>query len=106
MTVNFERVETASIIAYFKDFDGGVEKWREGFFELMATMNTWGTILDMYCNCSPCGSYIRLILANKEAAPGIVSDMTGLGYREIKVNDAAVGVVDLLDGDIDYLVAE
>lgn len=101
MKICFDRVETVAVLSYFHDFDGDVRKWQESFFELMATMNTWGTIRDMYINSNGKGTFIRLVLNSKDNAERIVRDMDGMGYRNIKVTDIVIAEVSIDDPEID-----
>ena len=101
MNMCLERFETVSVMSYFKDFAGDVRQWQESYFELMTTMNTWGTIRDMYINSNSNGPFIRLVLSSKDNAARITRDMDGMGYRNIKVTDIVSAELTVDDPELD-----
>ena len=101
MNMCLERFETVSVMSYFKDFAGDVRQWQESYFELMTTMNTWGTIRDMYINSNSNGPFIRLVLSSKDNAARITRDMDGMGYRNIKVTDIVIAELTVDDPELD-----
>ena len=100
--------KTVCVVALLRDFDGGVEKWKDGFYQLWRYQLTYSYAykIALYENCND-GVFLRLTVrpAYKD---NILETMEDLGYREVKTYDGTVGVVCQWDHDdledIDMLV--
>lgn len=88
-----EKKAAVELVAYLNDFDGDVQKWKHSFYEIWRYQ--MGYTFAYYIGVNENrrnGVFVRLII--KPGFKGNALDMMNdLGYREIKVYDASVGIV-------------
>lgn len=88
-----EKKAAVEIVAYLDNFDGDVQKWEHSFYQIWRYQMGYSFAYFIGVNENRRnGVFVRLIIK-----PGfkqnVLDMMDDLGYREIKISDAAVGVV-------------
>lgn len=99
-----KKVKVVAITAYYKDFDGEVEKWRESYFHLLSWKNTWCIPyeMDIY-STSKHEPYLSIIIPSKQKER-VLELLNDLGYREVKTCEVDMALIDAydIDEEIDY----
>lgn len=90
------------VIAHFKDFDGDFQKWKDSFYELWRYQMTWSFAYELIVTESKKnGVFVRMVI-NRTYENPLLNTMEDLGYKDIKVSGAVVGVIEFLEFDGDY----
>ncbi len=95
--VNVYAKEAVTIYAYWKDFDGDTQKWKNSIYEMFRWDMTYGFAHDILVyESNASGAYIRLIIkpAFKEC---VVETMENLGFKELRISDSEIGAIDCTD---------
>lgn len=101
--VNVYAKEAVTIYAYWKDFDGDIQKWKNSIYEMFRWDMTYGYAHDILVyESNECGAYIRLII-KPSFEDSVIDTMDYLGFKELKVTHDEVGVIECTDLPSDAL---
>ena len=95
--VNVYAEEAVTIYAYWKDFDGDIQKWKNSIYEMFCWDMTCGYAHDILVyESNKCGVYIRLII-KPAFEDAVLGTMDSLGFKELKVTHDGVGAIECTD---------
>jgi len=92
--ITIDRKEPAvEVSAWYEDFDGNVQKWRDSFYTLWRYQLTWDFAyrIDVRETRSK-GTYVSLLI-RKAYKEQVLETMDDLGYKNILTSDTKVGIV-------------
>jgi len=98
MKVYDVRQRVFEVKATFADFDGGLEKWKESFYELWRYQLTWEFAYRFDLKENRNGVYVDMLI-RKAYRNNVLDAMEALGYRNVMVTEEAVGIIDGFDHD-------
>lgn len=103
--VNVYSEKAIRVISFYYDFNGGLDKWKDSFYQLWRLQLTWSFAyrLELHEIRSK-GVYVD-ILCKPSFVNELVANMGEFGYRAITTKPCNVGMVDgyELPEDIDYM---
>lgn len=101
-----EKEPALRVIAHYEDFDGGIDKWKDSFYQLWRIQLTWDIAHSIYLReTRKRGVYVDLLIkpAYKEE---LLANMDDFGYKNIQTYDENVAFLSTYDRDELYDVAE
>ena len=108
MTVYDRREEALEVKATFADFDGGLEKWKESFYQLWRYQLTWDFAFRFDLKENKNGVYVDMLI-ELSFLESVLKTLEALGYRNVKITEESVGIIsgfdhDELDGVADVFI--
>lgn len=108
MKVQYDKEKCIWVVAHHNDFDGDLAKWKDSFYMLWRYQMTWSYAYDIEVNENrKNGTFVRLLI-KPAYLDNILGAMNDLGYRNIEIFDAYVGVADgyEINTDIEAIVID
>lgn len=89
--------EAVTIYAYWKDFDGDIQKWKNSIYEMFRWDMTYGYAHDILVyESNAMGAYVRLIIKTA-FEDSVVETMDRLGFKELRIGHDKIGAVECTD---------
>lgn len=93
--------DAVRVDAFLSDFEGDVPQWKEAFYDLWRYQLTYGFAYEIKLEETGKRDGVRFvylsILCRKAFQKNLVTTMEELGYRNIKVSEEPVGVIQIWD---------
>ena len=103
--VNVYTEKAIRVTSFYDDFKGGVDKWKDSFYQLWRLQLTWSYAYRLELHETRRSGVFVDILCKPSYVDELVANMGEFGYRAITTESCNVGMVDgyeLPDG-IDYM---
>ena len=99
-----ERKKTVSLVSYYRDFKGDLDKWRRSYFDLLSWKNTFEFTYAMDIHSTgDHEAYLWMILRNPAQKEAVIEMLEDLQYSNVISHDVTVGEVYCDDYEIEYL---
>lgn len=101
--VNVYAKEAVTIYAYWKDFDGDIQRWKNSIYDMFRWDMTYGYAHDILVyESNESGAYIRLIIKPPFTEP-VLETMQELGFNNLRVTHDEIGTIECTDLPEDML---
>ncbi len=88
-----EKKKALRILAWYEDFDGGLDRWKESFYTLWRCQLTWDFAYSITLRETRSkGVYVSLLIkpAYKDS---LLDNMEDFGYRNVEVQEEPIGLI-------------
>lgn len=104
-----EKRKAVRISAYYKDFDGNLDKWKNAFYQLWRWQMTWDFAYEIQLIDTRDGVKVY-IMSKPNFQKNVLETMQDLGYRDIQTWEEKVAVFYTLEHEdleeMDFITAE